>query len=106
MLITYCVAMGRVLLSNASVFTKNLFCSSDTFLVVVLLSTAEGSRTVVEVTRGCVPFTQSEGCISGDHLGISADICTCNTELCNNAKTIVPPTGLLIMLGMLTFRIL
>lgn len=48
----------------------------------------EGSRQVVEVTRGCVTYTKNEGCSKGDHLGINADICICNSELCNSASRI------------------
>ncbi|KAL4230673.1 hypothetical protein ACF0H5_011049 [Mactra antiquata] len=46
---------------------------------------SEGGRRVVEITRGCVTY-QAEGCRKGDHLGVSADICTCNDHLCNNAQ--------------------
>ncbi|KAH3841977.1 hypothetical protein DPMN_115464 [Dreissena polymorpha] len=45
----------------------------------------EGGRRVVEVTRSCVQYT-GDGCKSGPNQGISADICTCNEELCNHGE--------------------
>lgn len=48
---------------------------------------SEGSRQVVEITRGCVPYTSNEGCWKGTYLGIEADICVCSSELCNSASS-------------------
>lgn len=50
----------------------------------------EGSKRVVEVTRGCVPYTQSTSCREGSHFGISATICTCNEPYCNSADGRIP----------------
>lgn len=70
----------------------------------------EGSRKVVEVTRGCVAYTSHEGCRDGNHNGISATICTCNTYICNSAIPVMPSTLMSLLLGclvrILVFKVL
>lgn len=57
---------------------------------------SEGSKTVVEVNRRCVSY-YPDGCRKEDYLGISADVCYCNTQLCNKADTIFLHTGLTLL---------
>ncbi|XP_045202906.2 uncharacterized protein LOC123556341 [Mercenaria mercenaria] len=61
----------------------------------------EGSKKVVEVTRGCVSYTQSDTCYEGTNYGVSATICTCNTVYCNGASTLIPSTKFSLSTGVL-----
>ncbi|XP_053375746.1 uncharacterized protein LOC128547345 [Mercenaria mercenaria] len=57
-------------------------------------------------TRGCSFVHVSEDCVSGEYLGYSAEICACNSNLCNRSVGLCPfvPTYIILLAISLAFK--
>ena len=49
------------------------------------------------VTRACSPGSSGDGCTSADVFGMSTEVCTCSSNLCNAADVIINSRLLMVL---------